>query len=315
MFFVLFLLFEENCHQVLENEIGIKNYRNIELGEGEKICMNLTYYPTFLIFEDFEKDTKFYSIVRSPLPTSPVEQKSTYLRYLKNYKSFIRPFGEFYIEAESAASVSFTVLSMPGMCQDGIFISTNKNEEIELSPKSEGIMNLDSMNDKCVINTVKDTSNISVSFSSDSNWSQIYVYKSLTEFEAVGANETYEKNETKHTRLIRIITGNYSNDNRVNIKFASDGDEGYNPRSDFFVYENIADKCKDEAQWVTNEIAVTFVIIAAALILAIVIVIGKMCYDEKDNHLSVEENNLITETTSLATMDDSLFPSISTLYN
>ena len=151
MLFLFSLIFyESQCDFDIENDLGANFYRQ-PLDEGEKICMKIKHYPSFVVFENFTEDTKFEIITHKPIETSEETRKSAYIRYLLTYIQILDPFVQIVFHAESPVNLSFSVLSLPGMCADGLFFLTKANDELTFSSEEKEIHNLAPFSDKCSI--------------------------------------------------------------------------------------------------------------------------------------------------------------------
>ena len=221
MFFSL-LFYEFSCTYQYQNNLGAELFSQ-EMNEGEKLCINISYYPSFVVFDDFEKDTLFSIFTHSPLADSPQSVKSTYIRYLNNYVPILDPFVQIVFESESPVNLSFTLLSLPGMCNDGIYFTTKTNENYILSTEESGFNKISPFHDKCIFKSVTDETNVTMSYSTDSHWSQAFVYESYDRYYSIGNNETHAFSTTD-PYFYRIIVGEHSYYNQLSISFESPDD-------------------------------------------------------------------------------------------
>ena len=311
MFFSL-LFYEFSCTYQYQNNLGAELFSQ-EMNEGEKLCINISYYPSFVVFDDFEKDTLFSIFTHSPLADSPQSVKSTYIRYLNNYVPILDPFVQIVFESESPVNLSFTLLSLPGMCNDGIYFTTKTNENYILSTEESGFNKISPFHDKCIFKSVTDETNVTMSYSTDSHWSQAFVYESYDRYYSIGNNETHAFSTTD-PYFYRIIVGEHSYYNQLSISFESpDDSEGYMPRDDYFYFEEISNTCNDENTWVNNEIAIVCLTIFIVLLLTVFLWLTKLCFEK--NVKTSKKRFFSPDSLSMSTsVDDSLFTSISTLY-
>ena len=305
------LLYQYSCNYVKTNHLGAEMF-NTQLNKGESLCINISYYPTFVIFENFAKDTKFDEIKHYPLPSSPETRKSTYIRYLNNYIPIIDSFVQIVFTAESSDILSFTVLSIPGMCDDGIYFTTKTKDEIILSNSGFGFNKISPFSDKCVFKSVPGETNVSISYETDSSWSQVFVYDSFDDFYSLSNDDSHSFNTTSPL-FYRIIVGEHSYYNKVTVIFESDDElAGYMPRDDYFYFEEIVDYCESEKTWVTPEIAIIVLTICIILLIIVLLWLGKLCIEK--NVKSKKKRFFSVDSMSLTSGEASLYTSISALY-
>ena len=305
------LLYQYSCNYVKTNHLGAEMFTT-ELEKGETLCMNISYYPTFVIFENFAKDTKFDVIKHYPVTESPELRKSTYIRYLNNYISILEPFAQIIFTAESSDLLSFTVLSIPGMCDDGIFFTTKTKNQIILSTEGTGFNKIAPFSDKCVFKSVPGETNVSISYETDSNWSQVFIYDAFDDFYSLSNDDSHSFN-TASPLFYRVLVGEHSNYNKVTVSFDSDDElAGYMPREDYFYFEEIVDYCESEKTWATQEIAIIVLTVCIILLIIVLLWLGMLCIEK--NVKAKKKQFFSVDSMSLTSGEASLYTSISALY-
>lgn len=276
MLLSLLFLRTEDCTYSFENIVGMRTY-HMDMVEGNNVCMDILYYPTIVIFQDFDEDMVFTKYISLTGEEDEYEAKSTYVRYLKNYQAFREPYNKIEFTANSNVTLRFTVLSVPDICNDGLFISTKKQDTFRLSTSQVDNQALHPYDDKCFIPATTGHVDIWVDMTSDYPDTMLYVHENFTNF------TVYEANMSKKFSLIgphffRVIVSPDTQNTSVHFGFNAKEHTSYNPRTDYFYREQFADVCPEKKTWASEVLAATFAVLDAILIVIDLFWFAYKCY-------------------------------------
>ena len=289
---VLFSLFSHvfpYCNTKIDVSPGAQSYI-IETEENNNVCINTTFYPTFILIDTFSDDTEYIQYNSIDNGQYNIESNAI-LRFLPMYQSLETPFSCSTIFTPSPTNLTITTVSLPGLCNDGIYFSNKKTDTIKFSRHSTGFENLDVYDDKCLIFTSIGNKNVSLEINSNDNEDQLFVYYTYDNFTSISGNNSFsfEMDETSLTPLIfRIVADDKSPPEWTKVTIETDGDEPRNEMSDFYTPIFVPPTCDDSDLWYNEELAIVLIVLTVLLFIFCLIA-GKQCI--KSNK---ENNNLLS---------------------
>lgn len=225
--FFIFLFLFENCAHKLFSSIGAQFY-SITTNDDDLVCINITTYPFFIIFNEFNNDV-IYQQYSSPSNDINLDKKSeSLLRFLPVFKMFESPYAFIVLKTPIGGNISFTMASYPGMCQNGMYLSNRMEDNIAFPqsdslPGAQKFFTLNEYDDKCILystpfsdfssNSSNLRQHIKIELQSKNCDSQVFIYSSFKDFNSISGNATIEQT----TNEPPIIT-NYHNDKTTTAK-------------------------------------------------------------------------------------------------
>ena len=288
MFFLFVFSKSEDCTYSFENEVGMSTY-HIDITDEDSVCMDLLYYPSFVIFQDFNEDTMFTTSSSLTCENETYTSKTTYVRYLRNYQNYPFPCHKIKFTSGSNTTLRFTVLSVLDMCKDGLYISTKQSDTLVLSTSNTDTQSLDKYTDKCFVPATTGHLDVYLNFTSDSEETLFYAYHAFTNF-SVHTADLNTKFTYMGPHYFRILVGSDSNNTDIRFHFVAKMHQGYNPRTDYFFHEQISDECPDAETWATNTLALVFCILAAAFFIIDFFWFAHKCYTGAEKSKTNDEN-------------------------
>ena len=282
LLFVSFIF--SKCNKEINAGLGARHYE-FEMEEDEYICINTSFYPTYIIVDTFEDDTE-YTYYSSMTDTEKSEKFTALLRFLPIYQRLNEPFGAAAIHTPSAAHISITIAALPGMCNNGIYFSNKRKDTIRLSKFSTGFENLQVYDDKCMIFTALGVTNVTFDMISDDYEDQLYAYYTYTNFSSISGNSSASLQfDENNPLIIRIVADDVSPPDWALISIESDGEEPRFEQCDFYVPKLTPPTCKDDNLWYGERLAWMLVIVLGVLVIADAIYVGKQCICKEDEEM------------------------------
>lgn len=209
---LIFLLFSQKCNINISIGIGAKFYR-IATKDNDNVCFNIRSYPFFIIFNEFDNTVVYQQYSTSSIETEYVKTEESLLRFLPVYKMMSSPFEYVVLKTPFATNLSFTVVSLPGMCLNGLYLSNRITDTIVFSKNfddSTKLFKLNEYDDKCIIySTPFLKQHAKVEMRSEKNTNQIFIYSDFLKYSSIYGNSSIEQT----TGQSPIIINNNPNHN------------------------------------------------------------------------------------------------------
>lgn len=246
------------CAWTIEPELGVKQY-NIETKRGNTVCINSTVFPLTVIFSRYEKDTLYREYTYS-LHNSSETSYETLMRFLPIHKTMTDPMHSVTITTPTATNLSFMTALLPGMCDNGMYISTLGMTNIVFTPDGEGFHKLNNYDDKCIIFGPQSNSTyVDISMTSEDREDQVLVYKSMTDYDIISGSGMYtEMFDGKNPVFIRIIADDKNPAQLIEMMFDFP-EEARNPDWEIYVPSRLPQVCDISVGWCTEGVAVGIV--------------------------------------------------------
>ena len=290
--FVLFSLFSSilcYCNFNIDVSPGAETIE-IETEENNNICINTTFYPTYLLIDSFADDTEYIQYNSIESKQYQIESNAI-LRFLPMYQNLEKPFSSSTIFTPSPTNVTISIISLPGLCNDGVYFSNKRIDSVKFSKYSTGFESLEVYDDKCLIFTSSGNKNATIEISSNDNEDQLFVYYSYDNYTSISGNNSFsfEMDENNSNPLIfRIIADDKSPPEWTRITIETDGDEPRNEMSDYYTPVFVPPTCDDSNLWYNEQVAIVLIVITVLLFI-LCLYAGRQCI--KSNK---ENNNLLS---------------------
>lgn len=287
LFFIFYSI--KDCSRIRETPIGSKQY-TITTEDDDTLCIKPLYYPTYIVFSQYNNDTVYYGSIDE----DGSAEESSQLRFLPFYQIIDKYNYTAMIKTPTGGNISFSSISFPGSCADGVYFSTKLQDEIILSQNDSGFKKLQIFDDKCMIWSTKGHLNISLEMESDDNEDQLYIYYNYTEFSSISGNSSLHiSTDATKPVFFRLVADDFNPPRWAKIKIRSDGDEPRRAEYGFYIPKFIPPICDDSRRWFSERTAILSLVCLAILMLLTMIMIGKQCIfteSEQDLYLSAAEN-------------------------
>jgi hypothetical protein len=196
-----------SCDYTIFPGLGVTHHA-ISTSDNQKICLNFTIFPTFLVVNNFERDTLYYEYSAQLETETLQEQFYTEIRFLDVFRAILSPFSAPVIRTPTDCNVSFSTAVLPGMCGDGIFFSNLPTDIVEFSSNGTGFFRLENFIDRCIIFSTHARQQIQTSITSLDNFDQLFVYRNWTDFSSICGNDTTNSTslDDTHGVIVRLVT-------------------------------------------------------------------------------------------------------------
>lgn len=264
-------LYGFECDQTVEPELGSKNYEFF-LDENSTICIIPKYYPTYLIFYQHASYDIFEYYRKMDFNDYYISQSSTYIRFLPPFQIFDTPFSEGIIRSDEGGIVSFTTLVYPGMCRDGIAISTELIQTFYFGPSFSEFFQLHDAEDKCVFFSSFNIQNIDILVSNSFSNNTILVYPDFFSYQIIqGESYSTSVSPLDSSYLFRILAQNGTNMS-VSISLLSQAYMGdikmaYSPRNSHFTPTELEEFCPKPKTWYSETFCIIMIVISFVFLL------------------------------------------------
>ena len=290
-FYFLFIFITANeCSYTFTSHIGFENHY-LDTDDGNIVCINVSDYPFYLVVRSFSDDTMYYQYQSGTKSDQLSLKFSTLLRFLPLYQTIQDPFGSISIETPTGTHLSFTTASLPGICTDGIFFSTQKEDNIILSPKFSSFYSLNVYDDKCILFSNGAQQNISFSIESNDFEDQLFIYRNYTDFFSINVNisSTIISSENPESLLLARIVADDLNPPtfiEISMKAINNIEETFktrNPNRDFYIPTKALQTCEFETHWYNETIVICIIILTILLGILALIIFSSMCLCSHSN--------------------------------
>lgn len=273
IFFLSNVLAEINNIQL---QLGIETYQ-FHLDEEDVVTINTSYYPSYIIFYNYPNDAIFKQYTWQNEDRSEVTKNEAQLRYLPLFQRIGSPYSSWEIHADSEGDFTFFTLSFPGMCEDGIYISTELENFLDFNRDEDGFFGFDEWIDKCALFAVPGPQNVTISINTNYHFNQIHIYDSYNSSTTMFPNETEVSITMDTPKLIRFMTYDTDFPYSLSIQGVSDVEEAYNPRHLFYELSIDPEDCKDKLTWVSEPLTITLMILAIITGIIMIIFCSTTC--------------------------------------
>ena len=311
--FWLFALAGAVCTHHVVADLGVMNHR-FDLDDGDTVCVNVTAYPFSIVFGEFGDSTLYREYTHRPVSGAKMRSFEALLRFMPMHRTLIEPEHSITITAVDATRLSFTTAELPGMCGEGIYLSTVASNVLEFSPaSSRSFFGLREFDDKCVVLGPYENASISVEVKSDDYEDQVFVHTMYTEYGSVSGNDTYSA-EVSEPVFFRIVADNVNNSCYMKINVTSDLN-ARNPLIATFIPTRAPQACDETPVWYNERIAVTVAAVTACIGICFLVILCAVSIRQTmgTNPQNSSGNQLSYTMPSLLSGDGRIRPSASLL--
>ena len=241
--------------------------------------MNISFYPFYLVFYDLSPDlmyNEYYSRTKDRLNPQDFSANGKDLLEI-GFRAIELPYGSVTFTANDPQTyVSFTYISMPGMCQTEILFSRSSNDRYVLTPRSQNFFQIGNYDDKCLIFIPPTGAKIIFSQDSSDPDDQIFVYSGYQNYSVYTGSFTSQEFEYSENQsaLIRLLMNSDKPPNQISIEF--DPDRPYKPHeSKIFIPRHKDPECEQIDHWYSKELVIT--LIACSVFFAILTTFILVC--------------------------------------
>ena len=250
------------CTHAIRVELGVRNYE-FDLGAGDTVCLNVTAYPFSILFGDFGDNTLYREYTRRPIEGSSVRSFEALLRFLPMHRTLIEPEHSITLTAIDPTRLSFTTAELPGMCREGIFLSTMATNAVEFGPEFPvTFFRINEFDDKCIVIGPYSLATVNVDLQSDGE-DQVFIYHDFTEYDVITGTDNYDGNFSEGA-FLRVVTYNESSGSNIRINVTCDSN-ARNPRTAQFIPTRPPQACDPPHVWYNERIAVTMVAVTSCV--------------------------------------------------
>lgn len=266
-----------HCDYIANGGLGSKNFI-FNTKKKTNICINTTIYPTYIIFNNFEDTTELISYSGVSASGFMEEKYRSLLRFLPFYQEIQSPYGSFTIYNPVKARISFTLITLPGMCTNGIYFSTKLLDSVTFSKHMNGFNKLNIYDDKCVVFTGTGQKKITLKLLSDDYEDQLYVYFSFNNFTSISGNSSLQLEAgTSQPLIFRIVADDFSPPDWATINVETDGDEPRWSGSSFYVPKLEPPFCENVDSWYDEKTAIILIVILIILGILLIVLLAQKC--------------------------------------
>ena len=188
-FVFLFPFSFAHCDYVINAEYGGKKY-TIETDYEDKICINTSIFPTFILIDSFNDDTEYLQYFSVSNKTSYLNFNAL-LRFLPMYQTLSIPFSSGTIFTPTPTNLTISIVSLPGMCNNGYYFSNKRADSIRFAKVASGFESLTVYDDKCLIFTTFGNKTVSFEMNSNDEEDQLFVYYSYDNYTSISGNSSF----------------------------------------------------------------------------------------------------------------------------
>jgi hypothetical protein len=258
------------CSQTLSPGLGVHQYR-FSTQADDCICINFTIAPFTFVTNEFGDETIYREY------TYDMDGSVTFaefaMRFLPLFRYIEDEFHSIEIYTPTQTDVSFMTVELPGMCHDGIYISTVDGATIELSRQGTNFYNLSVYDDKCFVFGPAQFIDLAVEIQSNDFEDQLYVHYNYSNFESISGNDTIRLHNysSPDPVFIRLVADELSPPDLVVIMYDFVGSPGRHPRKAIRFPQNPLQVCDETVEWFDGPLVVVVLVVTLGLSLAFLV--------------------------------------------
>jgi hypothetical protein len=267
----VFLIFiRSDCAETLSPGLGVHQFR-FSTSDNDRICINFTIAPFTFVVNEFGEDTLYREY------TYDLDGSVTFteiaMRFLPVYRYIENEFHSIEIRTISETTLSFMTVVLPGMCHDGLYISTVDIGEITMSKNSHDFYNLSIYDDKCFVFGPADSMDLDMEMQSSDYEDQLYIHYSYSDFVSISGNDSASllNYSARDPAFLRLVADENAPPDTVFISYSMVGPRGRNPRQDIRSPANALQVCDRADAWFDGSLVVAVVTITLGLSLAFLV--------------------------------------------
>lgn len=256
-------------------QTGIGAYHvNQTITPEDPLILNITYYPFYIIFREVPETVDY--IESSSRSTS--EQAHDYFsngKQLPLYRAFELPRGQITFTASTTSEIKFSYVSMPGLCQKGVYFSTSSQDSLVLAPTGKDFFKLRNYDDKCFIFTEPVKQEAHIELTAQDAGDLIYIYRDFYNYECISGvshiNRTVHIGNATNPSVIRIVTDRKTPPRRLALTLNKGSGHGTN--SAVHTPRHREEPCEVVKTWYSEELVITLIICSVFMIMCLVFLV------------------------------------------
>lgn len=290
------------CTYNIHPNIGFSTFYHL-IEVDEEICINITYFPFFIIFNKMPQNMKYLEY-RSTKNTKDLTLfRSFDGEYLSYFFRIEYPFASITMFCPRGDFVSFSFGTFPGICKTGTHITNFRKYQFELSSKYQQKNSILPFDDKCVLFTSIGIQRIQIDYDLLGN---LLIYKNAFDFQLLDGKGwiDFSVNSTSMPTLLRILIGNTTHSQRASFFIENDSPPPLNEFNVFYdpVNRTIPPCDNNEScdfvskiDWELIGIILAFIIASLAVFSALFYVLSLLYCPNFIQHTPLKINELRTE--------------------
>jgi hypothetical protein len=161
-------------------------------------------------------------------------------------------------------------VSLPGMCHDGIYFSTESTGAVLLSQGASRFYNLSIYDDKCFVLGPQNSISIDLDLGSNDFEDQLFVYFSYTNYTSFSGNSSLSlvNYSGPDPVFLRLVCDDFNPPNYLFFTYDFTGPTGRTPRTDVMIPISPLQVCGVIQAWCTEPLAIAMIVVTALLAFA-----------------------------------------------
>lgn len=218
--------------------------------------------------------------INSEIYSNPSHESLISLAHL--YQNLSEPFKQVYIRSKSLSTIDFTTVSLPGMCIDGIYFSTENKILVNFEDEGQHFFNYIKGSDKCMIFAANGNQSIHAKLETPNFDSTINIYRNFTDYTVLNTNDTINvsQSDSNSSIFVRLLIDNLTTPNKLEIFFNSDADNYYEQRNDFQLPQYDSQIC-EFGKLSSKKLGIALLIIISILVICNLYMCSLICKSKK----------------------------------
>ena len=259
------------CGRTHVSEIGAHHVSE-EVTPDDPLVINITYYPFYIVFYDVPETTvyhEFYS--RSPERVNPRDWACDGAN-LPVYRAIELPYGQIVFNSTANDVVKFMYMSMPGMCQTGVFFSVAPVDSTLLNPSAKEFFKLGNYDDKCFVVGIPAAIHATIKMSADDASDIVYFYSGYYNYSAIASGSLNWRDDIGTSEapvVVRLVTSRETPPHSFLFQYESSGGEGKGGQ-DTHIPRHRVEECEQKSTWYSEELIILLIVCSCFLVLLLV---------------------------------------------
>lgn len=273
----------QKCKYHFSSPYGMKQFAG-RIEPGENICINITFFDYFIVFNQAPLDTTIYEY-RSSLNGSDLSLFSVYgFEQIDIYAHISSEFASQTITSAKGGFYSFAFGSLPDICKTGIIFTNGKYiESMSFSNDQEIPYKIGINDDICIVSTIPGMQSFSIDMQTEKCCDKLFRYqfmKAVDAFSGYDVDNQTEINATLEPVVFRFVSDSISDKSKsVKISMGTyDGEDPFEAGIVFYDPRKAEDDCQTEKCTFLRFFKVKIVLIVIASVIGIVVLFSAMFY-------------------------------------
>lgn len=265
------------CTHFVHGKFGVEQFV-FDTEDGDTVCINTTVFPLFLGVHSFGDDTLFHKYHSL---TNTMDEATDFLapmKFLKDIQFHASAFGSFSLHTPSDTHLQFTLAGLPGMCTNGVLLSSYQSDSLFFKKNTTGFFGLNIFDDKCIVFTSPGNQTINLQIQSRDTEDQVFIYKTPRDFLSINGNTTHTATSPAGSPfIIRVVADDYSPPDWVSITMNSDGEPPRYEERHHVIPADSPDLCPATEAWFNEKTAIGLLVSAIVVGLGTIVLFSIEC--------------------------------------